>query len=327
MEYNVVYVIQIGPKNSRLLLQDSNQNYYSVKVPNGSLNIGDMCSNDDLCIEDASPNWVSRYERQTAYPRKKMMEHLIHYKQCILHDNENGNGIKHVFTDPRKNLIGGKGFDDELTDCIRKLNANGTLRNDFTHMTSSQAFTINFFTPLIAEKKLSMLGPFCHDAEFPFCAYEYVKDPAEETQFDFYVSGQNGIPTVSVEVKYSEDRFGDAIDDDNHLEKYSKIYGPLMSQTASVPENQYEFFEYYQLWRNILYATKNPGQHVCFLFPAFRKDLKGRVNYILTKCKEGIKPFIHVIYADCVVEELIALGGRLGDYYTEFKRKYLDIEG
>jgi hypothetical protein len=194
-------------------------------------------------------------------------------------------------------------------------------------MTSSQAFTINFFTPLIAEKKLSILGPFCCDVEYPICAYEHVEDSVEETQFDFYVSGLNGNQAVSVEVKYSEDRFGDALDDDSHVEKYSRIYEPLMAQITSVPKNQYEFFEHYQLWRNILYTTKNPGQHICFLFPAFRKDLKEKANYILTKCKEEIKPFVHVIYADCVVEELIALGGRLGDYYTEFKKKYLDIEG
>ena len=66
--------------------------------------------------------------------------------------------------------------------------------------------------------------------------------------------------------------------------------------------------------------------HICFFFPEFRKDLRNAVEFIQKKSKAEYWPYIHIITADEIVNKIIPLGGNIGQYYTEFKKKYLDID-
>jgi len=36
--------------------------------------------------------------------------------------------------------------------------------------------------------------------------------------------------------------------------------------------------------------------------------------------------YIHIVIADEIVNKIIPLGGSIGQYYMEFKKKYLDID-
>jgi hypothetical protein len=325
MEYTVIDHIVKREKNTRYLLQGSDGEYYSIKVNSGRFEIGDSFSEMiGLRPEIAETRWIRKIER---YPRQKLMDHLKWYKQECLKDNVNGTFRSkphpHIFDKPEKNLLLIGDYDDALQ---KQMNGLGTeLRSDFSHLTSSQAFAVNFFSPLIAEKKLRIIDP-CFDFVLPECKFEKILDDEESTQFDFYAIDNEGKRSCSVEVKYSESGFGSTIGDATHLDKFLNDYESKMRTLTDVPQDNWQFFEYYQVWRNLLYTLRNPGQHICFLFPAFRSDLKQTIEIIIGKCKEEYHPFFHIIYADDVVNSIIKSNSPMRHFYEEFKKKYLDID-
>lgn len=325
-EYTVLSIISKREKNTRFLIQDNAGNYYSIKVKTGRYELGDIVTEE--FVESADNRWIMAYENTNEiFPRKKMMEHLRWYKQVSLHDPINGSFqnkvYRHIFDSPEKNLLGEYGYKKELISTMKKL--GGELRSDFTHLTSSQAFAVNFFVPLIAEKQLNLLNP-CFDFTDPKSEFEKICSEEEKTQFDFFVEDITSGQTCSIEVKYSESGFGSTIGDTRHLDKFLKEYEANIKVLSNVAENDWHFFEYYQIWRNLLYTIRNPGQHVCFLFPRFREDLKKTLESVISKCKEECRSFFHIIIADDVVEQIINSNSPMRTYYEEFKKKYLDIE-
>lgn len=329
MQYTIVHTIVTCEKNTRFLLKDDEDRYFSAKVPSGQYLEGDSVSDADVQIEEAKERWVEQYENSPGYPRKEMLDHLVEYKEKDMgcHTEVYIGDIleRHILQSPEENLISDEHYGAALLESVSRLRCKGELRDDFRYMTSSQAFAVNFFTPLVKDRRLSALGPFCEDIDYNACDYEIVTDSEEETQFDFYIPGLEKRPCISVEVKYSENKFGEASGTDKQKWKYEHIYKMFLDNIASERVDEAEFYEFYQIWRNIIYHTKNPGQHICFLFPAFRSDLKKQVEFILSKCKEEVKPYVHVICSDSVVDSMIKEGGTLASYYKKFKRKYLDF--
>ena len=85
-----------------------------------------------------------------------------------------------------------------------------------------------------------------------------------------------------------------------------------------------EFFEEYQLWRNICFAAD--GYEVRFVFPAFRKDLAKKVLKAKERCKKEIKDRINFIYIDKFVRKMKESGDEdLRKHYSEFENKYLKL--
>lgn len=328
MDYVVVNIIKRGKNNTRYLVEDLAGEYYSIKVSSDTYTIGEKFSTEKA-LEPAEQQWIDRYNtRENSFPRKRMLMHLIDYKENVLDEHNQGvyrsNAYRHIFDSKEKNLIKGKGYDEALEVWMNSL--GDELRYDFSYMTSSQAFAVNFFTPLIAEERLDLLIDCFQDLVFDEKCFEKVMDPADEkTQFDFYASGNDTIKSFSVEVKYSENEFGYAVEDARHLDKFSRIYREHMVELTSVDEKEWQFFEYYQVWRNLIYTIINEGQHICFLFPAFRHDLKEILDSIISKCKEKYKPYFHIIIADDIVNKIISDNSNMKSYYEAFKQKYLDI--
>ena len=328
MDYEVVNLIKRGKNNTRYLVEGSKGEYYSIKVSSETYSIGDKFSTEKT-LEPAKQEWIDQFNLiENSYPRKRMMEHLINYKANVLNDHSLGahrsNKYPHIFAAHENNLILGKGYDNELKKWMKSL--GGELRDDFSYMTSSQAFAVNFFTPLIIEDKLDLLSDSFEGITFDEKGFERVLEPDDEkTQFDFYACSKDKSISFSVEVKYSENQFGYAIEDTRHLDKFSRLYRDYMAELTWVGEKDWQFFEFYQVWRNLIYTIINKGQHVCFLFPAFRKDLKQVVDSIILKCKNEYKPYFHVIIADDIVNKIIASDSDMKLYYEAFKQKYLDI--
>ena len=322
----IIDIIRKGERNTRYLVQNHIGDFYSILAKTGTYGIGDTINEDEVLLLEAKKNWVDNYQKGQSYPRKEMMSHLIAYKTLSLRNNEKGfynnTEYEHIFTSPEQNLLRGFGYDTALLEQISTIREKGELRSDFTHLTSSQAFAVNFISPLIAENKLFYLDPCFADSDYKNCEFEKIVDTGEETQFDFYAAGLSGKPSCSIEVKYSENEFGATFADPRHVDKYAAEYDGYMHQLASVEQKQYSFFEYYQIWRNLIYTVKENGQHICFLFPAFRKDLKAAVKKIIDKCKEEYKPFIHILIADEIAERIIELDEKLSPYYKELKKKY-----
>ena len=328
MEYEVVNVIKRGKNNTRYLVEGSKGEYYSILVSSDRYSIGEKFSTEKT-LEPAKQEWIVKYNSiENSYPRKRMIKHLIDYKENILNEHSQGthrsNKYPHIFDAREKNLINGKGYDKELRDWMCSL--KGELRDDFSYMTSSQAFAVNFFTPLIVEDQFNLLSDSFKDFVFHESGFEKVMDPNDEkTQFDFYACSEDKSNSFSVEVKYSESEFGYANEDTRHLDKFSRFYRDYMAELTCVGEKDWQFFEFYQVWRNLIYTVINKGQHVCFLFPAFRKDLKQVLDSIILKCKDEYKPYFHVIIADDIVNKIIASDSDMKPYYEAFKQKYLDI--
>ena len=328
MEYTVVYTISVGDKNTRFLIKDCYGAYFSIKVPSGELIVGDtFCSDEDYAI--AKDTWVSAYENYVEpYPRSKMLKHLIWYKHSILGDyNEGtfrGRKYSHSFDSSDKNLIMGKGDDEILMVCKKSLGRE--LRSDFSHLSSSQAFAVNLLAPLVHEGKLQLLDDcFSHSCKEK-SMFEYVVCKDEKTQFDFFSSDMDGCYPCSLEIKYSEPSFGASINDSAHLDKFNEQYENYMKELTGLESKECPFFEYYQVWRNLIYTIKNKGQHICFLFPSFRKDLSETLMSIFEKCKEEYRKYFHIVIADNVVQKIISgENEKLRGYYTEFSKKYLEI--
>lgn len=328
MDYVVVNVIMRGKNNTRYLVESPTGEYYSIKVSSGTYVIGEKFSTEKT-LEPAKKKWINIYNLiEKRYPRKRMIKHLIDYKENVLNDHSQGmhksTPNPYILDSQEKNLIKGKGYDEELQDWMNSL--GGELRDDFAYMTSSQAFAVNFFTPLIVEDQLNLLSDSFKEFVFHEKGFEKVIDPKDEkTQFDFYACGKEKSESFSVEVKYSESEFGYTHEDARHLDKFNRIYMEHMVNLTCVDEKEWQFFEYYQVWRNLIYTILNKGQHICFLFPAFRKDLKEILDTIIIKCKEEYRPYFHVIIADDVVNKIITDNSNMKPYYEAFKQKYLDI--
>lgn len=327
MEYVIVNVIKRCKNNTRYLVEGPNGEFYSIKASSDIYySIGDKFQTEKT-LEPAKQKWIDIFNSiEKSYPRKRMMEHLIAYKENILHDHSQGKHrsytYPHIFDSKEKNLISDKRYYEALKKWMDSLEEE--LRDDFAYMTSSQAFAVNFFAPLIAEDKLNLLNDAFKGFDFKEIKFEKVEEK-DKTQFDFYASDIDKGHSFSVEVKYSESEFGYAFEDARHLDKFSRIYRDRMLELTCVDENDWQFFEYYQVWRNLIYTIINKGQHICFLFPAFRKDLKEVLDSIILKCKEEYKPYFHVIIADDVVNKIIAENSNMKPYYEAFKQKYLDI--
>lgn len=320
-KYKIVYIIRKGEKNTRYLVQNEKGCFYSF-VFNNIYQINDIIEDNNIKIENVQNQWIEQYKNQ--YPREQMMEHLIQYKKNILNNSEKGvyrgRHYDHIFTNPEQNLLLGFGFDEILKNQIKIKE----IRSDFTHLTSSQAFAINFITPLITEKKLNYLDKCFANIDYDKCEFEKVLCE-EKTQFDFFAQGLTGHSSCSIEVKYSENKFGEEDTDQAHIEKYNNTYKKYLNELTDKNIDEKYFLEYYQIWRNIIYTIMNKGQHICFFIPAFRMDLKRQIEYIVNLCKDNIKPFVHIIIADDIADFIISNDKKLRPYYEELKNKYLNF--
>lgn len=320
MTIKVVYIMKRGRVSTTYLVQSDSGEYFSINTNNkrGNYNVNDIIASTEK-MKPVKDFWIKAYKQSLLYPYDKMMAHLIKYKETILKN-------RHILPTPEDNLILGYSYDKTLLDTIELLRKKKKLRKDFTHLNSSQAFAVNFFAPLIAEHKLGIIEETISSTDYLKCDFEVVEDKHEKTQFDFLARRIDGTNVLSVEVKYSEEFFGPAEENTKHKIKYPLHYEKWMQRLASVDETEYDFFKYYQIWRNLIYTVRNPSQHICFFFPEFRRDLSEAAEFIQKKCKEEYWPYIHIITADEVVNRLISLGGNIGQYYIEFKKKYLDID-
>lgn len=331
MASKVVYVMTRGRVTTTYLVKTDSGKYFSIKTNNRteSLKVDDIISSAER-LKPVKDYWIRAYEQSLLYPSEKMKAHLIEYKEAVLKSHQivkkGDNSYHHILPTPEDNLILGYSYDEALLNTIDLLREKNELRDDFTHLNSSQAFAVNFFAPLIADNKIGLLGENIVSTNDVTCDFEVVEDKQEKTQFDFLGKRSDGTIAFSVEVKYSEACFGPAEENTRHIKKYPLHYEKWMHKLASVEEKEYAFFEYYQIWRNLIYTVRNPGQHICFFFPGFRKDLKEAVEFIQKKSKEEYWPYIHIITADEIVNKIIPLGGNIGQYYMEFKKKYLDID-
>jgi len=144
------------------------------------------------------------------------------------------------------------------------------LHKYFHHLNSSQAFALNLFYPFLegepaqASALLRALGV---KGEIESWSAECVPHLEEGTNVDIAWKDCQGAWTYC-EVKLSEQEFGQAKADTRHREKLTTIYDPVLR--CSCPETllePLEFFDNYQIMRNIWLAARDPTASVTFLLP------------------------------------------------------------
>ena len=324
----LLFLICHGNKNSRFLVQKEGD-YKSVLISNNNNPfVGMDIDEKNLNIESVNEKWIERYEKYNK-SNKKIKSHMIKYKKQNPKMNNlewgywAGKQYEHILPEKFRilNLIDGPFF-NMSEERYQELVSRKEIHKGFGNLNSSQAFAINLFVPMIQNKYLyksfvkeQNLGEIKHEE------FEQVLIKDEGTQLDFYLETEQ--KKFTFEIKYSENAFGDTEKDESHEIKYNEIYkNRLLKCIDNLSED--EFFEEYQLWRNICFAAE--GYEVRFVFPAFREDLADKVVKAKERCKNEIKDKIDFIYVDEFIKKMKESDDdSLRKHYLEFENKYLNL--
>ncbi len=206
-----------------------------------------------------------------------------------------------------------------------------------THLNSSQVMCISFFKKFFEKGQWEdILIKLLKDCGVPItgksikeAVFEYIPYYRERTNFDFYLVLDDG-SHMSMEIKYTETEFGKVVLNPKNMETYSKkwtnVYLPMVEKSPYLDCSMEEFYENFQINRNVCYASK--GDYVVFLTPKENdapRLVEGR-KYIDSLTR--VNPRIKNIYWKEFVDKLMPLiknEPNLLDYYQKFKEKYIDI--
>ena len=221
-------------------------------------------------------------------------------------------------------------YKSELKDYIRSKKVKR--HPDFHHLNSSQAMCLNFFYPLIKEDKLQLVLDFLtiDNDSVDYDSVRFEKESFIErqkgyrpTSFDFYFKTQTN-KEIHFEIKYTEQDFGKAKQDVDHLGKYDIVYQNHCSVIDSRYSNCTDFLNYYQLMRNVIHVADN--SYVVFLFPKNNIKIKQQAEFAKTTL---VKPDFQKNIINCTWESLLDFADtsnlnsqRLVKQMDDFKEKY-----
>jgi len=217
-----------------------------------------------------------------------------------------------------------------------KFISENQLHKYFHHLNSSQAMCLNFFYPLICEKKLDViLNTLFIYGDVDYKAVEFEKVSSldigygRSTNFDFYIPLIDG-RKIYFEIKYTESGFGKAKNDMEHKKKYENLYKPLLTNNMAINnkfKKQEIFLENYQIIRNLVHI--NDKSTVVFIYPKnnirIREDINKVKNEILDD--NWHKHFIPITWEQITNTVLSFVSEpELVEYYQKkFIAKYLNL--
>jgi|SRR5690606_789235 len=260
--------------------------------------------------------------------KEKIKAHLKIYKQNNFKEIEDGEWKKNKKTYPhifpqnkwKLNLLTTYGCE------LEKYREEKKIKNhtDFHHLNSSQAMCLNFFYPLIKEKELDIILKFIgFDNES--INYENVcfeKKSNDKTCFDFFIETVSG-KNIFFEIKYTEQKFGQAKNNESHRNKFNNIYNKKLKVIKEEFHTSDNFLKNYQVLRNLICIDKN--SYVCFLYPRENNTIRKqseRVNSNFLK-EEFLKNFKNITWEDLVsFTEKQAKNENIKKQLKEFKDKY-----
>jgi hypothetical protein len=150
---------------------------------------------------------------------------------------------------------------------------------------------INFFYPLFKENCLELITEFLGFKE------EKVKSNSvrfEETSkidsikgyrptnFDFYFKTETG-KKFFFEIKYTENEFGKASGNPDHVKKFKKVYntGAVFNPIQEFYRDKLMFFKNYQIIRNLIHVAAD--SYVVFVYPKDNNKIKQQAFNAKTK--------------------------------------------
>jgi len=202
----------------------------------------------------------------------------------------------------------------------------------FNHLNSSQAMCFNFFFPLYYERKLELVTNFLGIANEKVnyetvCFEKDGKDGDHKkrrpTSFDFYFKTESE-KEFFFEIKYTENEFGKAKDDNEHKEKFEEIYSKYLLPLDEKFRSRDKFFENYQICRNLIHIDEN--SYVVFVYPANNNKIslgaeRAKSEILSTKFSDNFfsttweKLYYNV--KDSITDEKLKI------QLTEFRKKYI----
>ncbi len=199
----------------------------------------------------------------------------------------------------------------------------------FHHLNSSQAMCINFFFPLIAERTLSLILEYLkiddevidyNSIEFEKTSQIDSKNGHRPTNFDFYFKTENE-KKFYFGIKYTENGFGKATNDSEHLKKYEDIYQHHLSVISPKYANSQTFLQRYQIFRNLIHIDEN--SYVIFLYPKANLAVAQEVESVFSKnvLKDEYKSHLKPIHWEDILK-MLPSDSPLSKYYKEFSIKY-----
>jgi len=201
----------------------------------------------------------------------------------------------------------------------------------FHHLNSSQAMCINFFFPLIKEKKLDIILDELEikNESVNYDSVQFEKESnidnknrQRPTNFDFYFR-TNSEKQFYFEIKYTEDKFGNAKKDDEHKKKYSDIYNKVAEKVIKKEYNNEDYFlDNYQIMRNLIHIDDN--SYVVFVIPKNNEKVYNTANnvnnFIIEKYKNNVKILTwEKLYE---ITENKNFTCKLNKHFIELKQKY-----
>ncbi len=260
--------------------------------------------------------------------QEKIKEHLAHYKNTELKITENGKWRgkeyghilprerkeENIFESYRKDF-----FDDTLSEINYHIN--------FHHLNSSQAMCINFFYPLYKRKRLDLVLAVLEikkeQIAYKKVCFEKISD-IDGTSFDFYFETKSGL-NFYFEIKYTENGFGRAKNDDEHKCKYKEVYKSKLQNIKDEYKGMRPFFANYQIIRNLIHIDKD--SYVVFVYPQENIKIREGAEKTAEILEESAKSYFHCLpweklltHIDKAYKELPE---KLRNNVRDFKRKYM----
>ena len=241
-----------------------------------------------------------------------------------------GKEYSHILPDKkdRRNIL------KEFRDCFYKSEQSKPkpekikYHRFFHHLNSSQAMCINFFFPLIKKNKLDVILQALNitddKVDYTTVAFEKESDIEKEkgyrpTNFDFYFETTNN-KKFYFEIKYTEEGFGKAKDDEEHEKKYTDVY--CEAAKSKIEENTKScFLGHYQLMRNLIHVSKN--DYVVFVVPEQNESVYKQVKDAEIFVKKEFRENVKILTWDTLYKNEYINNGELKLYYETFKKKYV----
>lgn len=211
------------------------------------------------------------------------------------------------------------------------LSAMPTFRyhRDFHHLNSSQAMCLNLVLPALRHEsaRAGLVKALGHHRDFDVegACFEKVLDEAEGTNFDFFLTKQDGGIAV-FEFKLSEAGFGTAAADERHLEKLQQIYVPRLSgRVASECLAPARFFAAYQLYRNLSYLA-SPHDELIIVLPRAHSRLAVEAQAFVSELNGPLRQKVRLLFMEDLAQHLLDAtrrgAGKVHEHYKGFALKY-----
>jgi hypothetical protein len=266
---------------------------------------------------------------------EQLTSHLSTYRKDVLKVGEPGVFKHHGQTLSKEYILAPDQRSLNLLPGARALIENYlrehpvALHRYFHHLNSSQAFTLNLFVPFFegdppaSECLLRSLGV---EGSLNTWKPEEIPHEEEETNIDVSWSLTNG-KRYLCEVKLSENGFGKAQPDQEHVDKIRKTYAPVLQ--GRVDDELLEttlFCKHYQILRLAWCAVQDDTVTLIFLLPRANERLWQQVAKIKPHLGKALRDRICEVAMEDVLEKLVQrreLSPELQEHARALKLKYV----